>query len=201
MSNVTTEMIKNLRTMTGAGMMDCKNALNETAGNLDQAVEFLRKKGLASAAKKASRSTSEGLIYSYIHGGGKIGVMVEVNCETDFVARNDQFKELVHDLSLHIAAANPLYVKREDVPAAVKEKEHEVFTEQVRELKKPENVIEKIVEGKMDKYLSEICLLEQPFVKNPDQKVQDLITQAIATIGENITFKRFVRFEMGEDVA
>ncbi|MCB0272611.1 MAG: translation elongation factor Ts [Bdellovibrionales bacterium] len=201
MTNVTTDMIKSLRAMTGAGMMDCKNALNETGGDVNQAVEFLRKKGLASAAKKADRSTSEGLISSYIHAGGKIGVLIEVNCETDFVARNDQFKALVHDLSLHIAAANPEFVKRDDVPTEVKEKERSVFMEQTRELKKPENVLEKIVDGKMDKFLADVCLLEQPFVKNPDQKVQDLVTQAIATIGENITVKRFVRFEMGENVA
>lgn len=197
MANVTTDMIKNLRAMTGAGMMDCKNALTETEGNVDEAVEFLRKKGLASAAKKADRSTSEGLISSYIHAGGKIGVLVEVNCETDFVARNEQFQELVRDVALHIAAANPQFVSREDVPTETKEKERSVFMEQTKELNKPENVMEKIVDGKMDKFLSEICLLEQAFVKDPDKTIQDLLTQAIATIGENITIKRFARFEMG----
>jgi len=201
MNTVTTDMIKNLRTMTGAGMMDCKNALTETQGDLDQAVTFLRKKGLASAAKKASRSTSEGVVSSYIHAGGKIGVLVEVNCETDFVARNDTFQALTRDLSLHVAAANPSFVKREDVPEDIIAKERAVFMGQVKEMKKPENVLEKIVDGKMDKFLANICLLEQPFVKNPDQKVQDLLTQAIATIGENIAVKRFVRFEMGEGSA
>jgi elongation factor Ts len=197
--SVSVEMIKNLREMTGAGMMDCKNALNEVNGNMDEAVTFLRKKGLASAAKKSSRSTSEGLISSYIHAGGKIGVLVEVNCETDFVARNDAFQALVSDLSLHIAAANPSFVKREDVPSEVSDKERSVFLEQVKSMNKPENVLEKIVDGKMDKFYSEICLLEQAFVKDPDKKIQDLLTEAIAKVGENITVKRFARFEMGQD--
>lgn len=198
--NVTTEMIKNLRERTGAGMMDCKTALLETKGNVDEALDYLRKKGLASAAKKSDRSTSEGLISSYIHAGGKIGVLIEVNCETDFVARNDQFQDLVKDLALQVAAANPQYVKREDVPVEIKEKERSFFMEQTRELKKPENVLEKIVDGKMDKYLADICLIEQTFVKDPEKKIGDLLTQSIAKIGENITVKRFARFELGESV-
>lgn len=197
--SVSVEMIKNLREMTGAGMMDCKNALAEVDGNIDEAVTFLRKKGLATAAKKSSRSTSEGLISSYIHAGGKIGVLVEVNCETDFVARNDAFQALVADLSLHIAAANPSYVKREDVPQEVADKERSVFLDQVKSMNKPENVLGKIVDGKMDKFFSEICLLEQAFVKDPDKKIQDILTETIAKVGENITVKRFARFEMGQD--
>jgi len=198
---ITAEMVKNLREKTGAGMMDCKAALTEMNGDMDKALDFLRKKGLASAAKKASRTASDGSISSYIHAGGKIGVLIEVNCETDFVARTDDFQGLVKDLAMHVAAANPLFVKREDVPSAVSEREKDVYREQVRAMKKPENVVEKIVEGKMDKYFSEICLLEQGFVKDPEVKIQSLLTEKIAKLGENITVKRFVRFELGQELS
>lgn len=200
MSNVTTDMIKNLREKTGAGMMDCKNALNESMGDFDKAVEFLRKKGLATAAKKASRAASDGTVGSYIHAGGKIGVLVEVNCETDFVARTEDFQTLVKDLAMHIAASNPLFVRREEVPSVVIEKEKEVYRSQVAEQKKPANIVEKIVEGKLDKYFQDICLLEQAFVKDPDRKVGDLLTERIAKLGENIHVKRFVRFELGQEL-
>jgi elongation factor Ts len=198
---ITAEMVKNLREKTGAGMMDCKAALVEMAGDMEKALDFLRKKGLASAAKKASRTASDGSVSSYIHAGGKIGVLIEVNCETDFVARTDDFQSLVKDLAMHVAAANPLFVKREDVPAAVTEREKSVHTDQVRAMKKPENVIEKIVEGKMDKFYGDICLLEQSFVKDPDVKIQSLLTEKIAKLGENITIKRFVRFELGQELS
>jgi elongation factor Ts len=198
---ITAEMVKNLREKTGAGMMDCKAALVEMAGDMEKALDFLRKKGLASAAKKASRTASDGSVSSYIHAGGKIGVLIEVNCETDFVARTDDFQSLVKDLAMHVAAANPLFVKREDVPAAVTEREKNVHTDQVRAMKKPENVIEKIVEGKMDKFYGDICLLEQSFVKDPDVKIQSLLTEKIAKLGENITIKRFVRFELGQELS
>ena len=199
--SITTDMIKNLREKTGAGMMDCKNALSEVSGDMDKAVEFLRKKGLATAAKKASRAASEGTVGSYIHANGKIGVIVEVNCETDFVARTDDFQALVKDIAMHVAASNPLFVKREDVPSEFAEKEKGVYRSQVEEMKKPANVIDKIVEGKMDKYFQEICLLEQGFVKEPDKKVQDLLTEKIAKLGENINIKRFARFELGQEVS
>jgi elongation factor Ts len=198
---ITAEMVKNLREKTGAGMMDCKAALVEMAGDMEKALDFLRKKGLASAAKKASRTASDGSVSSYIHAGGKIGVLIEVNCETDFVARTDDFQSLVKDLAMHVAAANPLFVKREDVPAAVTEREKSVHTDQVRAMKKPENVIEKIVEGKMDKFYGDICLLEQSFIKDPDVKIQSLLTEKIAKLGENITIKRFVRFELGQELS
>ncbi len=198
---VTAEMVKNLREKTGAGMMDCKAALTEMGGDVEKAIEFLRKKGLASAAKKASRSASDGAVSSYIHAGGKIGVLVEVNCETDFVARTDDFQSFVKDLAMHIAASNPLFVKREDVPASFIEKEKEVYRGQVREMKKPENVVEKIVEGKMDKFFEGICLIEQGFVKDPEVKIQSLLTEKIAKLGENITVKRFARFELGQELS
>lgn len=198
---ITTEMVKNLREKTGAGMMDCKAALTEMNGDMEKAIDFLRKKGLASAAKKAARSTSEGTVSSYIHGAGKIGVLIEVNCETDFVARTDDFQGLVKDLAMHVAASNPLFVKREDVPASFIEREKEVYRDQVRAMKKPENVIDKIVEGKMDKFFEGICLLEQGFVKDPEVKIQSLLTDKIAKLGENITVKRFARFELGQELS
>lgn len=198
---ITTEMIKSLREITGAGMMDCKVALNEVSGDMEKAIEFLRKKGLASAAKKASRTASEGAVGSYIHAGGKIGVIIEVNCETDFVARTDDFQSLVKDLAMHVAAANPLFVKREDVPSSFIEKEKDVYREQVAAMKKPAAVIDKIVEGKIDKYFQEICLLEQAFVKDPDQKIQSLLTDKIAKLGEKIDIKRFARFELGRELS
>jgi elongation factor Ts len=198
---ITADMVKNLREKTGAGMMDCKAALVEMSGDMEKAIDFLRKKGLASAAKKASRAASDGAVSSYIHAGGKIGVLIEVNCETDFVARTDDFQSLVKDLAMHVAAANPLFVKREDVPSAFIDREKDVYREQVRAMKKPENVIDKIVEGKMDKFYEGICLLEQGFIKEPETKIQSLLTEKIAKLGENITIKRFARFELGQELS
>ncbi|RMG68530.1 MAG: translation elongation factor Ts [Nitrospirae bacterium] len=196
--SITAEMVKNLREKTGAGMMDCKKALTEAGGDFDKAVELLRKKGLAAAEKKAGRQASEGVIASYIHMD-KIGVMVEVNCETDFVARTDDFKQFVKDIAMHIAAASPRYLKREDIPEEVINKEKEIYKEQIKN--KPEHVIEKIVEGKLEKFYSDVCLLDQVFVKDPEgkKKVKDLLTEMIAKLGENIVIRRFVRYQLGEE--
>ncbi len=195
---ITAEMVKKLREKTGAGMMDCKNALVETGGNAEKAVALLREKGLAKAAKRAGRTASQGVVDAYIHLGGKVGVMVEVNCETDFVARNAEFKTFVRDLCLQVAATNPAYLSRDDVPTDEIEKEKEVLKNQALYEGKPEKIVEKIVAGKMEKYYEENCLLEQPFVKDPDQKVTDLLSNLIAKIGENIVIRRYVRYEMGE---
>jgi elongation factor Ts len=200
MAEITAQMVKQLREQTGAGMMDCKNALNETGGDLEKAVDFLRKKGLAAAAKKAGRVTAEGAVGSYIHGGGKIGVLVEVNCETDFVARTDQFQELVRDIAMHIAAAEPRAVRREEVTAEVLERERAIFRDQALASGKPANVVDRIVDGKIEKYFSEFVLLEQPFVKNPDQTIGQMIAEKVAKIGENIQVRRFVRFKLGEGI-
>jgi elongation factor Ts len=197
---ITAQMVKELRERTGAGMMDCKNALNETKGNIENAVDALRKKGLAAAAKKAGRITAEGAVGSYIHGGGKLGVLVEVNCETDFVARNDAFQTLVRDIAMHIAAAEPRFVRREEVTSEVLERERAIFQDQALASGKPANVVERIVTGKMEKYYSEFVLLEQPFVKNPDQTVAQLIAERVAKIGENIQVRRFSRFKLGEGI-
>ncbi|RMG59376.1 MAG: translation elongation factor Ts [Deltaproteobacteria bacterium] len=196
--SVTPAMIKELRQKTGAGMMDCKEALVKSGGDMEKAVEYLRKKGLATAAKKATRTASEGLVASYIHAGGKIGVLVEVNCETDFVAKTDEFQALVKDICMQIAASNPQYVKPEDVPQDVIEREKEIYREQARQAGKPEKIIEKIVEGKISKFFEEACLMEQDFIKDPDKKVKDVVTEAIAKLGENIVVRRFVRFALGE---
>ena len=190
--------VKVLREKTGAGMMDCKRALVETEGNLEKAVEALRKAGVAKAEKKGSRSAQDGLIYSYIHHGGRLGVLLEVNCETDFVAKTDGFKDLVHNLSIQIAATSPLSLSRDLVSKELIKKEKNIYQEQAKSSKKPKNVIEQIIEGKMDKYFQEICLLEQPFIKDPDKTVKDLITESIATLGENITVGRYTRFAIGE---
>lgn len=200
MANITAAMVKELREKTGAGMMDCKKALAAKDGNMDEAVSYLREKGLAAAAKKAGRIAAEGLVDAYIHMGGRIGVLVEVNCETDFVAKTDDFQQLVKDIAMHIAAARPEYVSREDVPQDVVEKEKEIYKASARNEGKPEHILDKIIEGKIDKFLKEICLLEQPFVKDPDQTVQELLTAKIAKIGENISVRRFVRFERGEGI-
>jgi elongation factor Ts len=200
MAEITAQMVKELRERTGAGMMDCKNALNECTGNMEQAVDALRKKGLAAAAKKAGRVTAEGAVGSYIHGGGKLGVLVEVNCETDFVARTDAFQELVRDIAMHIAAAEPRFVRREEVTSEDLERERAIFQEQALASGKPANVVDKIVAGKMEKYFSEFVLLEQPFVKNPDQTVAQLIAERVGKIGENIQVRRFVRFKLGEGI-
>ncbi|HEX3029147.1 MAG TPA: translation elongation factor Ts [Clostridia bacterium] len=197
---VTAEMVKQLRETTGAGMMDCKKALTETDGNIEKAIEFLREKGLAAAAKKASRIAAEGLVESYIHGGGRIGVLVEVNIETDFAAKNEDFKAFVKDVAMQIAAAKPEYVRREEVPAELVEKEKEILKAQALNEGKPEKIIEKMVEGRIDKFFKEICLLEQPFIKDPDKTVQQLMNEKIATIGENINIRRFVRYERGEGI-
>ncbi|MFY9822732.1 MAG: translation elongation factor Ts [Thermoanaerobaculia bacterium] len=197
---ITAQMVKELRERTGAGMMDCKNALNETKGNMENAVDSLRKKGLAAAAKKAGRITAEGAVGSYIHGGGKLGVLVEVNCETDFVARTDAFQELVRDIAMHIAAAEPRFVRREEVTPEALERERAIFQDQALASGKPANVVERIVAGKMEKYYSEFVLLEQPFVKNPDQTVAQLIAERVGKIGENIQVRRFARFKLGEGI-
>lgn len=196
---VTAEQVKELRDMTGAGIMDCKKVLVEVDGDIKKAVETLRERGIAKAAKKAGRIAAEGLVEAYIHNG-KYGAMVEVNSETDFVSKNEEFRTFVRDVAMHIAAANPLYVSREEVPASVVNAEKEVMKAQLVNEGKPEAIIEKILEGKVNKYLSEICLLEQPFVKDPDKTVGQLLTEKIATIGENIVIRRFVRFERGEGI-
>ena len=195
---ITANMVKELRERTGTGMMECKDALAKANGNMDEAVSILRKKGLASAAKRASRATSEGLVGSYIHPGGRIGVLVEVNCETDFVARTEEFKALVKDLCMHVAAAAPRFVEREEVTPGILDKEREIYMEQARSTGKPEKVLEKIVEGKMEKFYAEACLLEQPFVKDSTMTVRDLLTAAIAKTGENMKIRRFSRFVLGE---
>ncbi|MBE7056808.1 MAG: translation elongation factor Ts [Ruminococcaceae bacterium] len=191
-------LIKELRERTGAGINECKKALAETGEDIEKAIQFLREKGAATAVKKASRIASEGVVESYIHGGGKIGVLLEVNCETDFVARNEQFTSLVKDIAMHIAAANPKYLSKEEVPAADVEKEREVLRAQALNEGKPEKIVDKMVEGRISKFYSENCLLEQAFVKNPDQTITALITEKIATLGEKISVRRFVRWEKGE---
>jgi len=196
--SIDAKIVKELRDKTGAGMMDCKRALVETDGDLVKAVEALRKAGVTKAEKKGVRSAQEGLVYSYIHHGGRLGVLVEVNCETDFVAKTDGFNELVHNLAIQIAATNPVSVSREQVPEELVKSEQDIYTEQAKNSKKPDKMIEKIVTGKMDKYFQEICLLEQPFIKDPDKIVKDLITESIATLGENISVGRFIRYAVGE---
>jgi len=194
---ITSQMVKELRDKTNAGMMDCKKALNETGGDLEKAVDLLRQKGLAVAQKRAGRATSEGVVETYIHGGGKLGVMIEVACETDFVAKTDDFRAFARDLAMHIAATNPVAIRREDVPAAVVERERAIYTQQALDTGKPEKIAGKIVDGKMDKYYADSCLLEQKFVKNPDLSIQDLLNEVIAKMGENIAITRFARFQVG----
>lgn len=196
---ITAQMVKELRNQTGAPMMDCKAALGEAEGDLERAVDYLRQKGVASAAKKAGRETAEGLVGSYIHAGGKIGVLLEVNCETDFVARTDDFQELVRDISMHVAAADPRFVRREDVTEDVLEREREIYRQQALDSGKPEDIVDRIVEGKMDKFYSESVLLEQPYVKDPDISVGDLVTAMVGKLGENIQVRRFARFQLGTD--
>jgi elongation factor Ts len=199
MAEVNPTLVKQLRDKTNAGMMDCKNALVESAGDLSKAEDILRKKGIASASKKASRTAKEGVVASYIHLQGKVGVLVEINCETDFVAKNDIFRDFVKDITLHIAAAHPLYVSREQVPAESVEKEREIYRAQVTG--KPANIVEKIVEGKIDKFFSNVCLLDQAFIKNPDQTIKELVSSKIAELGENIVIRRFARYAVGEETA
>ena len=198
MSEVTAEQVRTLRDKTGAGFMDCKKALTEHHGDVDQAMQFLREKGLAAAAKKATRAASEGLVTSYIHAGGKIGVLVEVNCETDFVARTDEFQALVKDLAMQIAASSPQYLRREEISAEKIESEKKIYHVQASESGKPEKVVEKMVEGKLTKFFADVCLLEQPYIKDPSRNVGQLVTDAIAKIGENIVVRRFARFQLGE---
>ncbi|KUO52294.1 MAG: elongation factor Ts [Desulfitibacter sp. BRH_c19] len=197
---ITASMVKELREKTGAGMMDCKKALQKCDGNLEKAVDYLREKGLADAAKKSGRVASEGMVASYIHGNGRIGVLVEINCETDFVAKTDEFKELCHDIAMQIAASNPIYVTPDEMPQEDLEKEKAILKAQALNEGKPEKVVEKMVIGRLEKHLKEICLIEQPFIKDTDITVKDLIKEKIAKIGENISVRRFSRFELGEGI-
>ncbi len=196
--SITAAQVNELRKATGAGLMDCKKALQETGGDQEKAVDYLRKKGLAAASKKSGRVASEGAVGSYIHAGGKIGVLVEVNCETDFVAKNENFQAFVKDVAMHIAAAAPQYVRREEVAADALEREKDIYRAKARESGKPDNIIEKIIEGQVNKFYADICLLEQPFVKDPDKTVQTFLNETIATIGENMSIRRFSRFVLGE---
>ena len=196
--SIDAKIVKTLRERTGAGMMDCKKALVETNGDLEIAVDFLRKTGIAIAEKKGQRSTKEGLIFSYIHQGGKLGVLLELNCETDFVAKTEGFTDLAHNLSMQIAATNPASISREDMDPTVLEREKSIFTDQAKESGKPENIINKMVEGRIEKFYSESCLLEQHYIKDSERKVSDLLTEAVSTLGENIVINRFVRYAIGE---
>ena len=196
--NISAELVKNLRSITGAGFVDCKNVLVETGGDLEKAVEALRKKGLAKAQKKANREAKEGLIYSYIHAGGRIGVLLEINCETDFVARTAEFQELAKNVAMHIAASNPLYIKREAVQPEIIAKEKEIYKEQLTAMDKPNAVKEKIIEGKLEKYYQDVCLLEQAFIKDPSKNISAIIDNEVAKLGENIVLKRFARYQLGE---
>jgi elongation factor Ts len=191
-------LVRDLRDRTGAGVLDCQKALVQSGGDIQKAIDFLRQKGLATAQKKAGRSTNDGLIASYIHAGSKLGVLVEVNCETDFVAKTDDFQELARDLAMHIAAAAPQFIRREDVPSGVLDKEKEIFLAQAKESGKPAAVLDKIVAGRLEKYYSEVCLMEQPFVKDSGIMINDLLSQKIAKLGENISVRRFARFRLGE---
>jgi len=198
MAEITAAVVKELREKTGAGMMDCKNALKEVNGDMEKAIEVLRTKGIARASKKADRAVNEGRIEAYIHPGSKLGVLVEINCETDFVAKTDDFALFARDVAMQIAASSPLFVKREDVDQDTIDQEMKIYREQAKEQGKPDNIIDKIATGKLDKFYSEICLLEQPFVKDPDKTIENLVTETIARLGENITIRRFIRFKIGE---
>ena len=191
------DAIQKLRGKTSAGMMECKEALKESGGDIEKAVDILRKKGIAKASKKATRAADQGVIESYIHMGDRIGVMVEINCETDFVARTKDFRKFTRDVAMQVAAANPLYVTRDEIPTEAIEREQDIARSQMKD--KPDNIVEKILVGKIEKYYSEVCLIDQPFIKDPNVKIKDLLTQIIATLGENIIIKRFARFEIGEE--
>jgi elongation factor Ts len=195
---ISASSVKELREMTGAGIMDCKRALQEADGNKEKAIDILREKGISAAAKKADRIAAEGIVESYIHMGGKIGVLVEVNCETDFVAKTPEFKSFVRDIAMHVAATNPQYLSKEDVPEKDVAREREILRAQALSEGKPEKIVDRMVEGRLEKYFKEICLLEQAFVKDPDKTIQDIVNEQIARIGENIRIRRFVRYEMGE---
>lgn len=199
MADISAAKVKELRDRTNAGMMDCKKALAESGGDMEKAVAWLRQKGLAVATKRAGRSTSEGVIQCYIHSNNKLGVMVEVNCETDFVAKTDQFIQFARDMAMQIAATNPIAIRREDVPADILEKEKDIYRKQAMDSGKPPQIAEKMVAGRIEKFYKEVCLMEQPFVKNPDTSVQDLLNELIAKLGENISIKRFVRFQVGAE--
>ncbi len=199
MANISAAMVKELREKSGAGMMDCKAALSECDGDLEKAVDFLRKKGIATAAKRAGRATSEGTVQSYIHMGGKIGVMVEVNCETDFVAKTDDFKAFARNIAMHVAATSPVGIVPEDVPQDVIDREREIYKAQVLEMGKPENMVDKIAEGKLNKFFKESCLMNQQYVKEPDKTIADYLNEVIARTGEKITIKRFARFQIGAE--
>ena len=196
--SIDAKIVKSLRDKTGAGMMDCKKALVETKGNLDKAVDHLRKSGIAKAEKKGERIAKEGLVFSYIHHGGRLGVLVELNCETDFVAKTEGFSDLAHNLAMQVAATNPLSISREDIDNSILEREKAIYSDQAKESGKPENIIDKMVDGRIEKFYAESCLLEQQFIKDPDRKIGDLITEAVATLGENIVINRFIRFAVGE---
>ena len=196
--SIDASVVKELRDKTGAGMMDCKKALVETSGNIDKAVDYLRKSGIAKAEKKGDRTAKEGLVFSYIHHGGRLGVLVELNCETDFVAKTDGFSDLAHNIAMQIAATSPLSVSREDIDQKLLDKEKEIFTDQAKESGKPKEIIGKIVDGRLEKFYAESCLMEQQFIKDPDRKIGDLITDAVSTLGENIIINQFSRFSVGE---
>jgi len=196
--DISTDLIKELREKTGCGILDCKKALIEKKSNIEDAIKFLREKGLASAEKKSGRSTKEGTVFSYIHGAGRIGVMIEVNCETDFVARTEKFQNFVKDIAMHVAALNPRFISADDITEEVKALEKEIYKKQALDSGKPANIVDKIVEGKMKKFAEEVCLLEQAYVKNPDIKVKDYLKEQISVLGENISVKRFVRWQLGE---
>ncbi|MCD6520386.1 MAG: translation elongation factor Ts [Anaerolineae bacterium] len=193
---ITTEMIKELRQLTGAGVLDCKKALEEAGGDMEKAAEILREKGLAAAAKKANRVAADGRVEAYVHTGNKLGALIEVSCETDFVARTEEFRTLCHDLAMQVAAANPRWVSREDIPPEVIEAEKEAYRKQLADQNKPEHIIERIIEGKLAKFYQENCLLEQPFIKDEEKTIQELVTEAIARLGENIVIRRFARFQI-----
>jgi len=198
---ISVELVKDLRQRTGAGVVDCKKALQEAKGNVDAAIDYLRRKGLATAAKKAGRIASDGLVSSYIHAGGKMGVLVEVNCETDFVAKTEDFQAFVKNIAMHVAAANPQYIRREEIPEDILEKERDIYRTQAVEAGKPEKVIDKIVEGKIERFYSEVCLLEQTYIKDSDLTIKELLEAMIAKIGENISIRRFSRFQLGEGLS
>ncbi len=198
--NITVDMVKTLRVKTNAGMMECKEALKEANGDFEKAVDYLRKKGMSAATKRSSKAAKDGTIAQYIHMGGKIGVLVELNCETDFVAKTEAFQTLARDLAMHVAASNPLYVRPEEIPAEALEREKEIYRSQLLAEKKPEKIWDKIIEGKLRKYYEEVCLLQQKFIKNPDITVETLVNEMIAKTGENITVRRFARFQLGEEL-
>ncbi len=198
--DITSAMVKDLRTKTGAGMMDCKEALTASAGDVEKAIEYLRKKGMSAATKRSSKAAKEGVVASYIHMGGRIGVMVEVNCETDFVAKTEDFQQMAKDIAMHVAASNPLFLKPEEIPPEVMEREKDIYRSQALAEKKPEKIWERIIEGKLKKYYEEVCLLQQKFIKNNDITVETLVNNMIAKTGENIMVRRFARFQLGEDL-